>query len=76
MGQSSFMVDLSQVLNTLRNATSRSLVLLDEFGRGTGSSDGFGLFFSALSAFARRPYPPRVIACTHFSCAAFLDQLV
>ena len=76
MGQSSFMVDLSQVLNTLRNATSRSLVLLDEFGRGTGSSDGFGLFFSVLSAFARRPYPPRVIACTHFSCAAFLDQLV
>lgn len=75
VGQSSFMIDLTQVLNTLRNATSRSLVLLDEFGRGTNSSDGFGLFFSIINAFAQMPYPPRVIACTHFSCAKYLERV-
>ncbi|QDZ21924.1 DNA mismatch repair protein MSH5 [Chloropicon primus] len=73
-GQSSFMMDLTQVLNSVRNATSRSIILLDEFGRGTDSSDGFGLFFSILSAFAQRPYPPRIIACTHFSCTTFLQH--
>ena len=75
VGQSSFMMDLAQVLNTLRNSTSRSLILLDEFGRGTESSDGFGLFFSILTAFADKPYPPRIIACTHFNCAMYLQHV-
>ena len=74
-GQSSFMMDLIQVLNILRNATSRSLILLDEFGRGTGSQDGFGLFFSLLTALAERPYPPRIIACTHFGCSTYVQHM-
>lgn len=39
--QSAFMIDLNQVSLALRNATSRSLVLLDEFGKGTLSSGMF-----------------------------------
>lgn len=39
--QSAFMIDLNQVSLALRNATSRSLVLLDEFGKGTVSSGMF-----------------------------------
>jgi DNA mismatch repair protein MSH5 len=74
-GQSAFMMDLIQVLHSLRNATSRSFIFFDEFGRGTESSDGFGLFFSVLTAFAERPYPPRIIACTHFSCSAYLQHM-
>ena len=72
LGQSAFMTDLTQVLHMLREATPRSLVILDEFGRGTESGSGFGLFFAVLGSLAARPYPSKVVACTHFSCERYL----
>ncbi|KAH9941054.1 muts domain V-domain-containing protein [Amylocystis lapponica] len=65
--QSAFMIDLNQVSFALRNATERSLILLDEFGKGTLSSDGAGLFCGVINHLARRGAAcPKVIAATHF----------
>lgn len=56
-----------QVSNLLARATSRSLILLDEFGKGTLSADGVGLLASLLQHYAAQPCPPLLLACTHFS---------
>lgn len=65
--QSAFMIDLSQVSFALRNSTSRSLVLLDEFGKGTLSTDGAGLLCGVLKHFMNRGRgSPKVLAATHF----------
>ena len=45
----------------------RSLCLIDEFGKGTLSSDGIGLLCSTLQHFVRGQPSPKVIACTHYS---------
>lgn len=50
----------------LNTATGRSLILMDEFGKGTLASDGVGLVAAILTSFASRPEPPMVLACTHF----------
>eukprot|EP00898_Chlorokybus_atmophyticus_P000112 jgi/Chlat1/1100/Chrsp110S00058 len=66
--QSTFMVDLHQVASMLRHATSRSLCIIDEFGKGTLASNGVGLVCGMLKHLAERePLPPKVLLCTHFS---------
>ncbi|KAI6147241.1 muts domain V-domain-containing protein [Pisolithus tinctorius] len=65
--QSAFMIDLSQVSLALRNCTSRSLILLDEFGKGTISTDGAGLFCGVVKHLLNRGTDcPMVLAATHF----------
>ncbi|EMD39519.1 hypothetical protein CERSUDRAFT_111843 [Gelatoporia subvermispora B] len=65
--QSAFMIDLNQVSLALRNSTARSLILLDELGKGTVSSDGAGLFCGVLKHLAGRgTESPKVFAATHF----------
>ncbi|KAL4070005.1 DNA mismatch repair protein MutS [Scleroderma yunnanense] len=65
--QSAFMIDLNQVSLALRNCTSRSLILLDEFGKGTSSTDGAGLFCGVLKHLLNRGEScPKVLAATHF----------
>ncbi|KAI6042638.1 DNA mismatch repair protein MutS, partial [Pisolithus marmoratus] len=65
--QSAFMIDLSQVSLALRNCTSRSLILLDEFGKGTISTDGAGLFCGVVRHLLNRGADcPMVLAATHF----------
>ncbi|KAL5519837.1 hypothetical protein ACEPAG_1497 [Sanghuangporus baumii] len=65
--QSAFMIDLNQVSLAVRNSTPRSLILLDEFGKGTISSDGAGLLCGVLRSFLSRGSEcPKVLVATHF----------
>ncbi|KAF9289991.1 MutS protein msh5 [Mortierella alpina] len=66
--QSAFMADLQQVTLALRMATRRSLIALDEFGKGTTAYDGAGLFCGLIEHFANIPSRdrPKVLATTHF----------
>ncbi|KAG9319483.1 hypothetical protein KVV02_002732 [Mortierella alpina] len=66
--QSAFMTDLQQVTLALKMATKRSLVALDEFGKGTTANDGAGLFCGLIEHFANIPSNdrPKVLATTHF----------
>ncbi|KAK3135181.1 hypothetical protein QOZ80_5BG0415540 [Eleusine coracana subsp. coracana] len=65
--QSAFMIDLHQVGTMLRHATSRSLCLLDEFGKGTLTEDGIGLLGGTISHFVNYDYPPKVLLSTHLT---------
>ncbi|KAB0802504.1 hypothetical protein PPYR_04690 [Photinus pyralis] len=64
---SAFMLDLTQMSQSLHNAKKNSLVLIDEFGRGTTGDDGFALFTGALKSFVEMgDLCPHVVVCTHF----------
>ncbi|XP_048130246.1 DNA mismatch repair protein MSH5 isoform X2 [Rhodamnia argentea] len=65
--QSTFMIDLHQVGMMLRQATSKSLCLLDEFGKGTLNEDGVGLLGGAINHFVTWDEPPKVLVCTHLT---------
>ncbi|WCJ32950.1 DNA mismatch repair protein MSH5 [Euphorbia peplus] len=65
--QSTFMIDLHQVGMMLRQATPRSLCLLDEFGKGTLTEDGVGLLGGAINHFVECDDPPKVFVCTHLT---------
>ncbi|CAJ2513306.1 Uu.00g014250.m01.CDS01 [Anthostomella pinea] len=65
--ESAFAIDLRQVAFAMNFATCRSLVLIDEFGKGTNSQDGAGLLTATLHHFASLGSErPKVLAATHF----------
>ncbi|OWM67424.1 hypothetical protein CDL15_Pgr019884 [Punica granatum] len=59
--------DAATVGLTDRHATSRSLCLLDEFGKGTLNEDGVGLLGGAINYFVMHDQPPKVLVCTHLT---------
>ncbi|CAK4028600.1 related to DNA mismatch repair mutS [Lecanosticta acicola] len=65
--QSAFMIDLQQASVALNLATRRSLIIVDEFGKGTESYDGAGLAAGVFEYLLQRgPECPKVIGATHF----------
>ncbi|TVY28135.1 MutS-like protein [Lachnellula hyalina] len=65
--QSAFMIDLQQIALATTLATHRSLVVIDEFGKGTNSHDGAGLSCGILEFFLDlQHHRPKVLAATHF----------
>ncbi len=64
-GQSTFMVEMSETANILRHATSRSLVLLDEIGRGTSTFDGLAIAW-AVAEHIHDQIRCRTIFATHY----------
>ncbi|KAF7718142.1 Uncharacterized protein PECH_005592 [Penicillium ucsense] len=64
--QSTFMGDLQEISLCLKQATGQSLVLIDEFGKGTNEADGIGLVCGVLEHLLELESRPKVIAATHF----------
>ncbi|BCS25874.1 MutS family protein MSH5 [Aspergillus puulaauensis] len=64
--QSNFMNDLQQISFDLKHITDRSLLLIDEFGKGTSEHDGIGLACGILEHLLSLEDAPKVIAATHF----------
>jgi DNA mismatch repair protein MutS len=66
-GQSTFMVEMQETANILHTATSRSLVILDEIGRGTATFDGLSLAWAVAEYLASNPRArPKTIFATHY----------
>ena len=71
-GLSSFASDLAQMSQAVNKATENSLVLIDEFGKGTSAIDGQSLFLSVISYWLDSPNSPYIIANTHYTKACKL----
>jgi DNA mismatch repair protein MutS len=65
-GQSTFLVEMLETANILNNVTARSLVLLDEVGRGTSTFDGLAIAWAVVEALHDDPRGPKVLFATHF----------
>lgn len=65
-GKSTFMVEMWEVSNILKNATSNSLVLLDEVGRGTSTYDGLSIAWSVIEYLSKGTLRPRTLFATHY----------
>jgi len=66
-GQSTFMVEMQETANILHQATSRSLVVLDEIGRGTATFDGLSIAWAVAEYLATHPrVRPKTLFATHY----------
>jgi DNA mismatch repair protein MutS len=76
-GDSTFMVEMREVAGILRNATARSLLILDEIGRGTSTYDGLSIAFAVIEHIADRTHlGARTLFATHYHELTDLEDVV
>jgi DNA mismatch repair protein MutS len=74
-GNSTFMVEMNETANILNNATDRSLIILDEIGRGTSTYDGLSIAWAVMEHLHRDPSRgPRTLFATHYQELTQLDK--
>jgi DNA mismatch repair protein MutS len=65
-GESTFMVEMNETASIINNLTSRSLVLLDEIGRGTSTYDGISIAWSIAEYLHNSSHQPKTLFATHY----------
>ncbi len=66
MGESTFMVEMNETASILNNLSSRSLILLDEIGRGTSTYDGISIAWAIAEYLHEHPARPKTLFATHY----------
>lgn len=65
-GESTFMVEMNETASIINNLTPRSLILLDEIGRGTSTYDGISIAWSIVEFLHSSPQAPKTLFATHY----------
>jgi DNA mismatch repair protein MutS len=65
-GESTFMVEMNETASIINNLTDRSLILLDEIGRGTSTYDGISIAWSIVEFLYHSPHAPKTLFATHY----------
>ncbi len=73
-GVSTFLAEMNETANILNNVTSKSLVLLDEVGRGTSTYDGLSIAWSVIEYLNSIPEKPMVLFATHYHELTELEE--
>lgn len=66
MGESTFMVEMNETASILNNLSDRSLILLDEIGRGTSTYDGISIAWAIAEFIHEHPSKPKTLFATHY----------
>jgi DNA mismatch repair protein MutS len=66
MGESTFMVEMNETASILNNLSDRSLILLDEIGRGTSTYDGISIAWAIAEFLHEHPSKPKTLFATHY----------